>query len=374
MILCLCHGHHLHDTLSLSWSSIRSCLPHDLILEKLKFYGMDEKSLSLFNSYLTMHFQRVKLEGTFSTWSEVIRGVPQGSILGPLLFNIFMNDLVYAIKESKLTNYADDAKLHYSHKDPDIVETEINKDLDRANTWFVNNGMKVNPTKHQAMILGNCKSKIQITLDGTGVPVTNHMVLLGMTIDNKLKFDMHVAGVCRKVGRQINVLNRLKNILPLKTKEALYHSFVLPYFNYCSQVWHHCGTRNARKLEKANERALRYVYKDKHKSYNELLEIAGQVTLKNRRIQDILITVNNCLMNRAPESIKKLISLRKSKYDLRGDNVLSIPKVNTTKKGLKSWRYFAPRQWNNLDNSIRSQAGTTDFVRTIRNETFEHSI
>ena len=139
-------------------------------------------------------------------------------------------------------------------------------------------------------------------------------------------------------------------------------------------MWHHCGTRNARKLEKANERALRYVYKDKHKSYNELLEIAGQATLKNRRIQDILITVNNCLMNRAPESIKKLISLRKSKYDLRDDNVLLIPKVNTTKKSLKSWRYFAPRQWNNLGNSIRSQAGTTDFVRTIRNETFEHSI
>ena len=77
-------------------------------MEKLKFYGMDEKSLSLLNSYLTMRFQRVKLEGAFSTWSEVIRGVPQGSILGPLLFNIFMNDLVYAIKESKLTNYADD--------------------------------------------------------------------------------------------------------------------------------------------------------------------------------------------------------------------------------------------------------------------------
>ena len=79
-------------------------------------------------------------------------------------------------------------------------------------------------------------------------------------------------------------------------------------------------------------------------------------------------------MNRAPKSIKKLIPLHKSKYDLRGDNVLLIPKVNTTKKGLKSWRYFAPWQWNNLDNSIRSQAGTTDFVRTIRNETFEHSI
>ena len=103
-------------------------------------------------------------------------------------------------------------------------------------------------------------------------------------------------------------------------------------------------------------------------------DIARAKSVGEAQCSDILITVNNCLMNRAPESIKKLISLRKSKYDLRSDNVLSIPKVNTTKKGLKSWRYFAPRQWNHLDNSIRSQAGTTDFVRTIRNETFEHSI
>ena len=72
---------------------------------------------------------------------------------------------------------------------------------------------------------------------------------------------------------------------------------------------------------------------------------------------------------------KNLISLRKSKYDLlRGDNVLTTPKVNATKKGLKSWRYFAPKQCNNLDNSARPQAGTTDFVRTICSETFEHSI
>ena len=107
-------------------------------------------------------------------------------------------------------------------------------------------------------------------------------------------------------------------------------------------------------------------------SFMSYLHHLQGVEVGNRHLTD-MITVNNCLINRAPESIKKLISLCKSKYDLRGD-VLSIPKVNTTKKGLKSWRYFAPRQWNNLDNSIRSQAGTTDFVGIICNETFEHSI
>ena len=140
------------------------------------------------------------------------------------MLNIFTNDPVHAIKESRLTNYADDPKLHSSHQDSDIVVAEISKHLDRANPWFTRNGMKVNPTKHQAMVLGNCKLEIQTTLDGTKVPVINHVVLLGMTIDNKLKFDMHIVGVCREVDRQINVLNRLKNIQPLEVKEALYHS------------------------------------------------------------------------------------------------------------------------------------------------------
>ena len=103
-------------------------------------------------------------------------------------------------------------------------------------------------------------------------------------------------------------------------------------------MWHHCGTRNARKLAKVNERALRYVYKDKHKSYNELLERAGQVTLENRRIQDILITANNCLMKGEPESIKNLISLRKSKYDLR--EWFINPKGEYNQKRLKVLEVF----------------------------------
>ena len=82
-------------------------------------------------------------------------------------------------------------------------------------------------------------------------------------MDSKLKFDAHVASVCRKVGRQVNALNRLQNILPCKVKELLYRAFILPHFYYRSQIWHYCGSRNTKKIEKVNERALRYVYKDK---------------------------------------------------------------------------------------------------------------
>lgn len=95
------------------------------------------------------------------------------------------------------------------------------------------------------------------------------------------------------------------------------------------------------------------------------------MSLESRRIQNIMITVNNCLINKVPESIKKLVSFRNSDYNLSGDNVLVIPKVNTTKNGLKSWSYFASKLWNDLDNDTRLQVGTKDFIRTIRSKTFE---
>jgi len=94
------------------------CLPHDLILEKLEFYGLGAKSISLLRSYLSSRYQRVKLGNTFSSWIGMSAGEPQGSIQGPLLFNIFMNDLVYTIENSKMLNYVDDTKIYLSHSEP----------------------------------------------------------------------------------------------------------------------------------------------------------------------------------------------------------------------------------------------------------------
>ena len=130
-----------------------------------------------------------------------------------------------------------------------------------------------------------------------------------MLLDNNLKFDAHISNVCQKVSAQINTLNRLKNILSVKTKESLYRSFVLPFFYYCSQVWHNCGKRNTNKLEKVNERALRYVYKDKQSSYQELLKKINLSSLESRRIQDMLTTINNSLSHNYSTFSNKYILL-----------------------------------------------------------------
>jgi len=158
-----------------------------------------------------------------------------------------------------------------------------------------------------------------------------------------------------------------KNILPLKTKESLYRSFIWPNFHYCNQVWHHCGKRNTTKLEKVNERALRYVYNDKHASYRHLLDRIRLPSMETRRIQDMSLTIHNSISNKAPQAIRNLTNLRSFKYNLRRQEyVLSLPKVNTTKYGLKSWRYFAAKKWNQLSNDIRIKVGTSEIVNRIR--------
>ena len=201
----------------------------------------------------------------------MLRGVPQGSVLGPTLFNIFINYLAYAVAQCRIINYADDTNIHCSNKKVHAIEDNLNSDLENATTRFIQNGTRPNPEKYQAMVLGRTEDKLNKSgnIDIRTAEKTN---FLGVVLDSKLKFDDQVSSICRKVSAQINTLNRLKNILPLKTKESLYRSFILPNFYYCNQVWHHCRKRNTVKIEKVNERALRYVYNDKHASYQHLLE------------------------------------------------------------------------------------------------------
>ena len=157
-------------------------------------------------------------------------------------------------------------------------------------------------------------------------------------MDRKPKFDAHIASVCRKIEGRVNALNSLKKILPCKVKKLLY-------------------------------RAIKH--KTSALSYHELLQRIGLgTTLENRRVQDMLITINACFQGTAPTCIKELVKMRNNKYDLRGNNTLSLPKVNTTKHGLNSFRYFAAKQWNSIPNELRLKAGGLEFNKQVRNIEF----
>ena len=127
--------------------------------------------------------------------------------MGPLLFNIFINDLAYAMNESKLISYTDDTNIHFSHCNPYIVEQTVNRDLDDAAIWFRENSMRANPERYQAIVLGNTGSQdVTIKCGTTEIPTTDEIELLGVTLDRNLKFYEHISTICRKVSSQINAL------------------------------------------------------------------------------------------------------------------------------------------------------------------------
>ena len=137
-------NHKLISLVSMDLSKAFDTLPHDLIVKKLEDYGGDSKVINLVTNYLSARQQRVRLSGQHSSMKTVMKGVPKGSILGPILFNIFMNDLSYAIDECTLFTYADDTQLFKSGENIDQVEHAINADLKKVDEWFEFNQMKRN--------------------------------------------------------------------------------------------------------------------------------------------------------------------------------------------------------------------------------------
>ncbi len=213
--------------------------------------------MTLIQDYLSNRRQRVKVENNYSSWENISAGIPQGSILGPLIFNIFINDLAYIIKHSRLLAYADDTQISYADKDPAKVEEVINSDLAKVDQWYEENRMQRKLSKYQGMVMGKPKANLEFRCENTIIPNCEEMELLGVTIDNKLKFEKPVANICRKLFQQIAVLKRMRNILPFEIRSNIYTCSIAPHFRYCSETWHFCNKTTADKLGKGQVYNLR---------------------------------------------------------------------------------------------------------------------
>ena len=207
------------------------------------------------------------------------------------------------------------------------------------------------------MVMGRREEDLQFRCENTVIPNTTEVEMLGVILDEKLKFDQHVAKVCRKVTQNIAVLRRIRNMLPFELRKAIYNSFIIPHYNYCAETWHFCSKSSLNKLEKVNERAIRFVFKDKNTPYCDLLKQLGRATLAEERAHEILGTIFRILHGSCPVSIRDLIQRR----------IYQRRKVNTTKYGLKSCRYYGPKLWNSLPDSVKSLTTYAAFRKALVN-------
>ena len=166
---------------------------HDLLIAKLEAYGLDNDSLNLLLDYVTFRKQRTKVGSAYSKWSKIRRGIPQGSILGPLLFNIFINDIFMIIEQSDICNFADDNTLYSCGKWLTEIKENLVSDTKSILNWFRLNSLKANPGKFQFMILGDkSHHKHVLKINSVKIEASDGVLLLGITIGKKLTFKQHV--------------------------------------------------------------------------------------------------------------------------------------------------------------------------------------
>ena len=194
---------------------------HDLLIAKLETYGFSINALLFMLSYLKKRSQRVRINSSFSTWEEVIAGVPQGSILGPLLFNNFLNDIFYFENRAFTSNYSDDNVLYAFGSNLEEVKQNLSQDLLKLSEWFHENCMILNPEKCHYMSLGKDSEGDLLRFCGEVLEASQIETVLGIQIDNKLNFENHIKSLCSKAFQKWGITKIPKSVTCAKEKSSV---------------------------------------------------------------------------------------------------------------------------------------------------------
>ena len=235
-------------------------LNHDILISKLKHYGAFGVELNLFSNYLSGRVQYVEFLDSVSDTQHIGMGVPQGSILGPLLFLIYINDVPYASDMFSILMYADDTTL-FCNFDNVCSENKINTELDSIFNWLCSNKLSLNVSKTKFACFHTKQKRIvypDLKINTISIDRVSEFNFLGLIISSDLKWSKHIDHIALKISKVIGIMYRLRPTLPEDILLTIYNSLIMPHFNYCHLVWG-CNIHEGHKLHLLQKKALRII-------------------------------------------------------------------------------------------------------------------
>ena len=357
--------HNIAGALLTDLSKAFDCLNHELLIAKLDAYGFHYPALKFILSYLTDRTHRTKVNNSFSPWADIKSGVPQGSILGPLLFNIYINDIFYFIDEEKVTNYADDTTPYAINRNVDSLLRNLQFDSDTLLTWFENNYLKLNPDKCKLLIT-NHANDISIKVGNETVVAEKSVKLLGVKIDNELKFTEHVTSICKKANIKLHALARVSHLMEKDKLRNLMKAFILSQFQYCPLIWMFHSRSLNNKINRLHERALRLVYKDNNLSFDQLLHKDNSYTIHHRNLQKLATEMFKIKNNMSPCFMNSIFPESDNSYDFRNNTDFKRENIRTVTYGSETLCYRGPEIWELVPSEIKQSASLDQFKKMIK--------
>ena len=343
------------DITYLDFQKAFDSVPHYHLLGKIDNYGIRGNLLLWIKAFLTERRQKVMVNGTGSSWARVRSGVPQGSVLGPLLFIIFINDMPETTS-STIKLFADDAKVYHkihTHEDCHQIQSDLSNLLTWSNKWL----MRFHPQKCTVLRLGRDPLLFDYSLDGTSLKVKASEKDLGVTIDNKLKFDIHIANITNKANKMTGLLWRTFEYIDAQMFTALYKTMIRPHLEYAVSVWSPPSWKLADMIEKVQRRATKRVPELSHLPYEDRLRKLKLPTLVYRRIRGDLINTFKYVTGLYDAACG--LTLRSGQNHLRGHQFKLEVKSAKTERHKATFNHRVVPWWNSLPENVVT-ASTVD--------------
>jgi len=343
---------------------------HEILLDKMEHIGIRGVALEWFRTYVSSRKQYVGLGNSKSMVSEIVKGVPQGSVLGPILFLIYINDMRSCTKKLSLVHYADDTTVFLSGYDVQQLVSDVNLELDKLHEWLKCNRLSLNVDKTSFMVLTD-KRNIRIpaiSINNTNIRQVDRCNFLGITIDDKLSFKLHVKNVCNSVSKSIGIINRVSHIVPPTVKKNMYYSHVYSKVSYGILAWGGGGAVNAGHIERLLRRArkvVNYPHTDVDRITGDLLDFDSMYNYFSA-VYFYKIVKMNChpyFFNLIEELVPQRVCA--TRFSL--SNSYNIP-ICTKSKTQRHFLYRSVHIWNDIPDEIKACQSLDKFKKMLRSE------